>query len=230
MLPRNLKELRERWRSGERFEFFLFYGHKPPEAGVDASCLSQWFAQGFDVDGVRYRTAEHWMMAEKARLFGDDEMLAEILESETPREAKALGRKVRNFDPDVWNEHKFEIVVRGNLAKFGQHAGLQKFLKGTRSQQAGSLLLAAESRAAYSVEAETSDEEAVREKRPAYDLGEANDVPGPILVEAAGRDCIWGIGLGRKNPKSLDPMQWRGQNLLGFALTEVRERLSASRR
>ena len=47
-----------------------------------------------------------------------------------------------------------------------------------------------------------------------------------ILVEAAGRDVIWGIGLGASNPKAQDPNTWRGQNLLGFVLTEVREQLS----
>lgn len=42
-----------------------------------------------------YQTAEHWMMAEQARLFGDHEMLAAIIESKTPRDAKAFGRRVR---------------------------------------------------------------------------------------------------------------------------------------
>ncbi len=48
---------------------------------------------------------------------------------------------------------------------------------------------------------------------------------GRILVEAAGRDTIWGIGLSATNPKAQDPRLWRGQNLLGFILTEVRDRL-----
>lgn len=49
-----------------------------------------------------------------------------------------------------------------------------------------------------------------------------------VLVEAASRDQIWGIGLGADNPKAQDPRQWRGQNLLGFALMDVRERLRES--
>ncbi len=44
-----------------------------------------------------------------------------------------------------------------------------------------------------------------------------------MLVEAAPRDQIWGIGLGQDNPKAHDPTQWRGQNLLGFAMMDVRE-------
>ncbi|MCQ4773752.1 NADAR family protein [Lacrimispora saccharolytica] len=43
-----------------------------------------------------------------------------------------------------------------------------------------------------------------------------------ILAECAVRDQIWGIGLSMKDPKRLDINQWRGQNLLGYALMMVR--------
>lgn len=43
-----------------------------------------------------------------------------------------------------------------------------------------------------------------------------------ILVEAAPRDVIWGIGMGQGNPKAQHPSTWRGQNLLGFALVDAR--------
>ncbi len=47
-----------------------------------------------------------------------------------------------------------------------------------------------------------------------------------VLVEASPVDKIWGIGLAQDNPATGDPNQWKGLNLLGFALMEVRQRLA----
>ena len=46
-----------------------------------------------------------------------------------------------------------------------------------------------------------------------------------MMVEASPRDRIWGIGMGKANPDAENPLRWRGTNLLGFALTEVRDQL-----
>ena len=47
-----------------------------------------------------------------------------------------------------------------------------------------------------------------------------------VLVEASPRDAIWGIGLGAGDERALDPQLWRGQNMLGFALMEVRDEIA----
>lgn len=47
-----------------------------------------------------------------------------------------------------------------------------------------------------------------------------------VLAECAVKDCIWGIGLSMKDERRFDITKWRGQNLLGYALMEVRERIS----
>lgn len=46
-----------------------------------------------------------------------------------------------------------------------------------------------------------------------------------VLVEASPYDAIWGIGLSADSPDAQNPHNWRGQNLLGFALMEVRDEL-----
>jgi ribA/ribD-fused uncharacterized protein len=130
-----LETLRRRSAAGERFRFLYFWGHRPrADGGASAACFSQWFASPFVLEGVRYATAEHWMMAEKARLFGDDAALVRVLAKDDPSAAKAAGRGVRDFDDAYWMSHRFDIVVRGNLAKFEQHPLLRDFLLGTGDQ------------------------------------------------------------------------------------------------
>jgi ribA/ribD-fused uncharacterized protein len=119
-------------RRGGRPKYLFFWGHQPPrEGGIGNHCLSQWWLASFVVDGVRYPSAEHFMMAEKARLFGDGDTLARILEVGHPGGAKLLGREVRGFEEEAWEKVRFEIVVRGNEAKFGQNPALRQHLLGT---------------------------------------------------------------------------------------------------
>ena len=51
------------------------------------------------------------------------------------------------------------------------------------------------------------------------------DTGGAILAECAVRDRIWGIGLSMTDPDRFDRSKWKGQNLLGYALMMVRDRL-----
>ena len=46
-----------------------------------------------------------------------------------------------------------------------------------------------------------------------------------LIAEAAPRDKIWGIGMGVKNPELINPTKWKGSNILGWALMEVRNKL-----
>jgi hypothetical protein len=173
--------LKETYPQAEAIPFCFFYGHQPSKDGrVTKSCFSQWWVAPFEAGGHTYKTAEHWMMAGKAMLFGDDESLDKILRAGTPAQAKRLGRLVTNFDPAVWDKQKFELVVKGNWYKFGRHPELKAFLVDTGEQ---------------------------------------------VLVEASPVDRVWGIGLAADKPAASHPGQWKGDNLLGFALMEVREML-----
>lgn len=46
-----------------------------------------------------------------------------------------------------------------------------------------------------------------------------------VLVEASPYDKVWGIKLAANTPNIENPTIWKGENLLGFALMEVREML-----
>ena len=120
------------------------------------------------------------MMAEKARLFGEPETAKVIIQTRKPGKVKALGRQILAFDQDVWDKHRFEIVVQGNVLKFLQNPRLQEFILSTGYR---------------------------------------------VLVEASPVDQIWGIGLAGHDPKARIVEEWKGENLLGFALMEVRDRL-----
>jgi ribA/ribD-fused uncharacterized protein len=177
----NIEQLRKAYIAGKTFKFVFFWGHTPPKHdGVDKSCFSQWWMSPFVVEGIEYSCVEQFMMAEKARLFGDDEMLDAILKAKHPKEMKAYGRAVRNFENDTWDKKCYDIVKRGNIAKFSQNPQLGEYLKSTKNR---------------------------------------------ILVEASPQDRIWGIGMSQSNPDAENPVKWRGRNLLGFVLTEVRDEL-----
>jgi ribA/ribD-fused uncharacterized protein len=132
---RSRERLAEIIAAGGMPKWLLFWGHQPQADGsVGKGCLSQWWPCSFTVDGIEYSSAEHWMMAAKARLFGDEEALAGILATRNPAQAKNLGRLVRGFDEAVWAARRFELVVAGNLAKFGQDQALCDFLAATASR------------------------------------------------------------------------------------------------
>ena len=119
-------------RAGTKVKYLHFWGHRPrPDGRVSASCLSQWWPSPFTVDGVTYATAEHWMMAGKARLFDDEDALARVLAAGHPSEAKKAGRLVRGFDEETWTRERFGIVVEGSVHKFAADEELRGFLLGT---------------------------------------------------------------------------------------------------
>ncbi|WP_329221502.1 NADAR family protein [Streptomyces sp. NBC_01485] len=119
-------------QAGARIKYLHFWGHRPrPDGQVGASCLSQWWPSPFVVDGVAYATAEHWMMAGKARLFADPEAERRALAAGSPAQAKKEGRLVRGFDEATWERERFRIVVEGSTHKFASDPALRAFLLGT---------------------------------------------------------------------------------------------------
>ena len=127
--------LLDRLAQEHRVKYLFFWGHQPSKDGViTKSCLSQWWLADFVVADITYRSTEHWMMAEKARLFGDEATLARILGVSSPAEAKKLGREINGFVPEIWEAQKYEIVRAGNRHKFIQHKALAEFLLATNDR------------------------------------------------------------------------------------------------
>jgi hypothetical protein len=150
-------------------KYFFFYKSK----------LSQWHMVDFVVNGIKYICCEQYMMAEKAKLFNDNDTLIKIMKATHPKEHKDLGRIVKGYNQKIWDENKYQIVYTGNYHRFKQNKQDLEWLLATEG----------------------------------------------TLVEASPIDRIWGVGLSADNPLIKDEKNWRGQNLLGKALTEVRETL-----
>lgn len=161
-------------------DFVFFWGHTDRGEGLSKACLSQWFPSPFVVDDQYYNCAEQYMMAEKARFFGDEDVRQQILAENNQMAIKKLGRKVKYYDDAVWKSIRFDVVVKGNLAKFSQNEKLRNFLISTDDK---------------------------------------------VLVETSPKDEVWGIGLEEHSPEATCPRKWKGTNLLGFALMEVRDKL-----
>ena len=163
-------------------DYLFFWGHQPSRDGsIIKTCMSQWWPSEFTEKEIVYKTAEHYMMAQKALLFNDLEIFERIIQKDSPKDVKDLGRQIRNFDPEIWDNNKFQLVKQGNLLKFSQNEQLKQFLLQTKKK---------------------------------------------VLVEASPVDKIWGIGLTEEDPNARNPTAWKGENLLGFALMEVRDELT----
>jgi len=100
----------------------LFYG------GI----FSQWAESYFDIDigekRVKVNSAEQAMMLKKAHVFNDEETFDLILNASHPRDQKALGRMVKNFDPVVWEDVAYDWVVKVNYEKFSQNKAWKELL------------------------------------------------------------------------------------------------------
>ena len=90
-----------------------------------------------DVDGEKFPTVEHYFQAMKAKEFKDDEIYNKIVKSKTPKAAKALGKKVKNFVKEVWDDKRDEYMSKAVHAKFSQHPELRNELLETADKVIG---------------------------------------------------------------------------------------------
>lgn len=91
----------------------LFFGADNP--------ASNHYLGGFVVDGIGFRTTEHFIMYKKAMLFQDHGVAEQILRARTPMGAKKLGRQVKNFDKKTWYSWASVIMGKGKVAQAEQN-------------------------------------------------------------------------------------------------------------
>lgn len=121
----------KRYNDGEDLEFLFFWGHTEKPGKVTKACLSQWYPCEFTMHGVTFNCAEQYMMARKALTFEDMETYEKIIAATEQSIIKQLGREVKNFKQEVWDDVKRTIVDVGNMAKFSQNEHLLDFLLST---------------------------------------------------------------------------------------------------
>jgi ribA/ribD-fused uncharacterized protein len=66
----------------------------------------------------------------------------------------------------------------------------------------------------------------IRSREQLIDVVKAGENCKCLLVEASPADRVWGIGLDAHSPDAQQPERWKGLNLLGFALMEVRDAMA----
>ena len=107
----------------------VFHGEWSPYSNLHPS--------PFLVDGVLFKSAEHYIQYQKSLFFGDSIMVNQILKSQTPIEAKRLSHNIANFNVQHWIKEGYEPCKKGIREKFIQNTPLLEMLKNT-----GSLILA----------------------------------------------------------------------------------------
>ena len=102
--------------------------HKPDE---ENGFLSNWYMSDFSVDGAMYSSMEQYMMYMKAKVFKDEVIASQILQTSNVAEIKALGRGVSNYNDSVWNGMRQILIYKGLYEKFAQNDELKNQLLAT---------------------------------------------------------------------------------------------------
>jgi ribA/ribD-fused uncharacterized protein len=98
--------------------------------GFVAGWLSNFFIMCFIVDGVQFNCVEQFFHWKKAVYFGDKETADLILAEKDPKGQKKLGRAVKNFNPKIWEDISYNVMLEGLYAKFSVE-GLKQVLLDT---------------------------------------------------------------------------------------------------
>lgn len=129
---------------------------------------------------VKLPTSEHVFMALKALHFKDYSTLDQIIKTDSPKEAKKLGRLVKGFNEEDWEKERENAMWQAIKLRYIYDSSFR-----------------------------------VELMRPDY--------IGKEFVECNPYDFIWGCGWEEDSPQALNPLYWKGLNLLGKLLTRLRD-------
>jgi ribA/ribD-fused uncharacterized protein len=105
----------------------IYFSHPKKRGGE----FSQAFPCKIQVDGYKYKSADQYVFAQKAKLMGDRATFSKIMNEKNPIKIKSLGRRVRPWNQDKWEKHRFKIILDANTHKFRQNPRLANKLKAT---------------------------------------------------------------------------------------------------
>lgn len=116
-------------------EKLFFWGHTEHGSKVTKACLSNFYPCEFEFNDKMFNFSEQCFMYQKALLFNDFEIAEQILNETDVRQIKALGRKVKDFDNELWDKHKEDFMYNACYAKFSQNDELKDFLLNTGNRE-----------------------------------------------------------------------------------------------
>lgn len=155
------------------------YFHKPDEP---FGFLSNWYPSDFVLDGIKFTSAEQYIMYRKCLILGDTDTANKVLTTNDVAAQQKLARNTSKYSEVIWDGMRQIVAMRGLMAKFSQNKDLLDQLTAT---------------------------------------GDA------YLVECAWSDKVWACGIGLDSDDKQEMKNWKGKNILGFALMEVRSMLCA---
>jgi ribA/ribD-fused uncharacterized protein len=83
------------------------------------------------IDGIKYPTVEHYMVAQKARQFGDEVAFQKVMKAKTAKSAKGVEKSIKDVKEEEWEPRQEEVMRVALRAKFTQHPELRAKLLDT---------------------------------------------------------------------------------------------------